>query len=183
MSPSHLVALDSILWTQKGPVLGKDVLSGLAALAIRRGQIEEITIDKVGRTEGTVYRLLTEMGDVVVPESVSVVTRSGPVPAEHLRSILQNGSTVRMEMVRPIDLPRNTANGRLTKEAARAALGGLSALQSFSFLPALQTSGYSLSSRTCSRPLEYDRERSRPTDGRRSPSTLLTKQRLRPHRA
>lgn len=98
----YAVAGEAILFGPEGPLPASQVSSGQRIQGVVAGRVRPVAVAAIGglRRDRT-YRLLTGLGDLVVPDMVPIVTDVGPQRGLAIRDRLQAGGHVQVEVVRP----------------------------------------------------------------------------------
>jgi hypothetical protein len=120
------LAADSYVATDIGPRLTVDLEPGVSlTVAQPNGLLGSATVVRIHRGQGTVWRLLTELGDVVAPQGSRLITRSGIERAEAIADAVSRGAAPRLEVLRPSDLPRSAPAPEGLRDPLRACLASL----------------------------------------------------------
>jgi hypothetical protein len=76
--------------------------------------------------DGPAWRLLTGVGDILLPEGVHTITREGPLTGTGIWQRVRRGTTVRSEVLSPVDLPIESAERATQGQVHRSCLAAFS---------------------------------------------------------
>jgi hypothetical protein len=120
------LALDGYVLTPVGPILVPDLTPGTAVLVIAGGVATEAKVSEVSDvTQGETFRLLTVLGDIVLPGEEVVMTRKGPLPGALIASEVWHGRRPRLEVVNPTALPSTKRSALMSGRAVQLLLQSL----------------------------------------------------------
>ena len=122
-----IIPVDNYAWTPTGAVLVEQVEPGHELIVVERdGTLATqsvLAVREVTERKPSV-RLLTGSGDLEVLLDTIIMTRTGPRRVAEIVSEVRSGRSEKLELIRPVDLPRSLDNADVAA-CASAALGRL----------------------------------------------------------
>lgn len=104
---SVALAGDGFVMTPSGALMASDLVAGARVLCIRAGVVTEVLVSEIRiLSDQDLVRLLTSLGDVVIPAHEYVVTREGRRRATQIADDHYYGKKCRVEVISPAGLPQ-----------------------------------------------------------------------------
>jgi hypothetical protein len=123
-----LLPVDCFLIGRSGPVFGASIREGEEVLIVRpNGTLEHVRIRYAGgrQARARTWRLLTGVGDLVLPDGTRTITREGPLTGATIRDRLENGRGVRLEVLDPADVRSSAPEKASPRDIYRRCLSAL----------------------------------------------------------
>jgi hypothetical protein len=124
-----LLPTESFVIGRAGALLAESI-DGSEELLVARadGVLAFAAISEISASaqEGAAWRLLTGVGDILLPDGARTITREGPLTGSSIWGRVRRGVTVRLEVVSPADLPIERLSPVPREETYRTCLGAFS---------------------------------------------------------